>query len=121
MTWSRALRMMPSVQPRVLPTLRARPPRLLWRGKKRGFNPCVSKIPWREVWQPTPVFLPEESQAQRSLAGYSLQGHKESDTTEQLSTHARTVILSYSEPTSSRQLQLLSSLLAIKYHFISSQ
>ena len=28
------------------------------------------------------VFLPGESHGQRSLAGYSSQGHKESDTTE---------------------------------------
>ena len=28
------------------------------------------------------VFLPRESHGQRSLAGYSPQGHKESDTTE---------------------------------------
>ena len=34
--------------------------------------------------QPTPVFLPGESHGQRSLAGYSLQGRKESDTTTQL-------------------------------------
>ena len=33
---------------------------------------------------PTPVFLPGEFHGQRSLAAYSLQGHKESDTTEQL-------------------------------------
>ena len=38
--------------------------------------------PWRRAWQPTPVFLPEESPGQRSLAGYSPWGHKESDTTE---------------------------------------
>ena len=31
-----------------------------------------------------PVFLPGESHGQRSLVGYSLQGHKESDTTERL-------------------------------------
>ena len=24
----------------------------------RGFNPWVGKIPWREKWQSTPVFLP---------------------------------------------------------------
>ena len=28
---------------------------------KTGFNPWVGKIPWRRVWQPTPVFLPGES------------------------------------------------------------
>ena len=33
--------------------------------------------------QPTPVFLPGESHRQRSLAGYSPQGSKESDTTEE--------------------------------------
>ena len=37
---------------------------------------------WRWAWQPTPVFLPEESSGQKTLAGYSLQGGKESDTTE---------------------------------------
>jgi len=26
---------------------------------------------WRRKWEPTPVFLPEKSQGQRSLAGYS--------------------------------------------------
>ena len=37
-------------------------------------------------WQPTPVFLPGKSHERRSLAGYSPQGHKDSDTTEH--THA---------------------------------
>ena len=46
------------------------------------FNPWVGKIPWTRKWQPTPVFLPGESHGQRSLVGYSLWGHKESDTTE---------------------------------------
>ena len=34
------------------------------------------------TWQPTPVFLPGDSHGQRSLAGYSPRGPKESDTTE---------------------------------------
>ena len=38
----------------------------------------------RMAWQPTPVFLPGEFHGQRSLAGYSPQDYKESDTTEQL-------------------------------------
>ena len=42
----------------------------------------VGKIPWRRVWQSTPVFLPREPHGQRSLSGYSPWGHKESDTTE---------------------------------------
>ena len=37
---------------------------------------------WRRKWQPTPVFLPGESQGQRSLVGCCLWGLKESDTTE---------------------------------------
>ena len=45
---------------------------------------CVRKISWRRAWQTTPVFLSGESHAQRSLVGYSLWGHKESDRTEQL-------------------------------------
>ena len=54
-----------------------------------GFDPWVGKIPWRRKWQPTPVFLPGESHAQRSLVGYSPWSHKESDTTEQ-HTHTHT-------------------------------
>ena len=38
--------------------------------------------PWRRKWQPTPVFLPGKSHGQRSLVGYSLWHHKESDMTE---------------------------------------
>ena len=34
--------------------------------------------------QSIPVLLPGKSHGQRSLVGYSLWGHKESDTTEQL-------------------------------------
>ena len=52
------------------------------RHKRCKFDPWVGKIPWRRVWQPTPVFLFAESHAQRSLLGYSPQGLKESDTTE---------------------------------------
>ena len=39
-------------------------------------------IYWRRKWQPTPVFLPGESQGQRSLVGCRLWGHRESDMTE---------------------------------------
>ena len=39
-------------------------------------------MPWRRKWQPTPVPLPGKSHGQRSLAGYSPCGCKESDTTE---------------------------------------
>ena len=37
---------------------------------------------WRRKWQPTPVFLPGESQGWESLVGCRLWGHTELDTTE---------------------------------------
>ena len=37
---------------------------------------------WRRKWQPTPVFLPGESQGRQSLVGCHLWGRKESDMTE---------------------------------------
>ena len=37
---------------------------------------------WRRKWQPTPVFLPGESQGRGSLVGCRLWGHTESDRTE---------------------------------------
>ena len=40
-------------------------------------DPCVGKIPWRRKLQYTPVFLPGELHGQRSLAGYSSWGHKD--------------------------------------------
>ena len=43
-----------------------------------GLNPLVRKIPWREKWQLTPVFLPGKFHGQRSLADYSPWGHKDS-------------------------------------------
>ena len=39
-------------------------------------------IHWRREWQPTPVFLPGESQGWWSLVGCRLWGRTESDTTE---------------------------------------
>ena len=39
-------------------------------------------MPWRRKWQPTPVFLPGESQGWGSLVGCRLWGRTESDTTE---------------------------------------
>ena len=52
------------------------------RPERLGFDLWVRKIHWRRGWQPTPVFLPEESLGQRSLMGYSPQDHKELGTTE---------------------------------------
>jgi len=52
------------------------------RDRRDRLDPWVRKVLWRRAWQPTPVFLPGESRGQRSLAGYSPGGQKESDTTE---------------------------------------
>ena len=53
--------------------------------RRHRFDPWIWKTPWRRKWQPTPVFLPGESQGQSSLADYSPWSHKESDTNERLS------------------------------------
>ena len=58
--------------------------------RRPGFNPWVGKIPWRRAWQPTPVFLSEESHGQRSLVGYSPCDCKELDMTDQLRVHTHT-------------------------------
>ena len=44
-----------------------------------GFDPWAGKLPWRRAGQYTPVFLPAESQGQRSLVCSSPSGRKESD------------------------------------------
>ena len=48
----------------------------------------VQSLGWEETLEKrmatTPIFLPREFHGQRSLAGYSLWGHKELDTTKQL-------------------------------------
>ena len=56
----------------------------------------VQSLGWEDdlerEWQPTPVFLPGDSYGQRSLAGFSPQGFKKSDTAERLDTHMNTLI-----------------------------
>ena len=47
-----------------------------------GSIPGLERFPWRREWLPTLVFLPGDFHGQRSLAGYSPWGHKESDMTE---------------------------------------
>ena len=51
----------------------------LSRRERCRFDPWVGKVPWRRAWQPTPVFLPGEPHGQRSPAGYSPWGRKESE------------------------------------------
>ena len=57
------------------------------RYERCGFDSWLGKIPWRRAWQPVPVFLPGESDGQKSLVGYSPRGHKQSGTMKRLSTH----------------------------------
>ena len=45
--------------------------------RRPQFDPWTAKIPWRREGQPTPVFLPGEFHGQRSLAGYSLWDHRQ--------------------------------------------
>ena len=57
-------------------------------GRRRlGFNPWIRKIPWRRAWHYFSVFLSGESPWTEEPAGYRPLACKESDTTEQLSTH----------------------------------
>ena len=55
-------------------------------GGKDGKNSRLLEKPYsrdrRRKWQPTPVFLPGESQGWGSLVGFCLWGHTESDMTE---------------------------------------
>ena len=76
---------------------------------KLWFDPWVRKIPWRRKQQPTPVFLPGKFCGQRSLAGYSPQGHKESDTTEQLNNKSVTWEHSVSRPWTAARTPLSSN------------
>ena len=52
------------------------------RHKRCRFNPWAGKIPWKRAWQPSRIFFFGEPHGQRSLVGYSPQGHKELDNTE---------------------------------------
>ena len=64
------------------------PGRLQSMGSLRVGNDWVTSLSlftfmhWRRKWQPTPVFLPGESQGWRSLVGCLLWGRTESNTTE---------------------------------------
>ena len=60
---------------------------------RHGFYPWVRKIPWSRKWQPTPVVLPGKFLGQKCLVSSSPWGHKELDTSEQLSLHACTVFV----------------------------
>ena len=64
------------------------------RCKRHEFNPWVRKILWNRKWQPIPVLLPGKSHGEKSPAGQSPWGCKESNMTEHVCvcacTHAHT-------------------------------
>ena len=49
---------------------------------KKGTLSLFTFMHWRRKWQPTPVFLPGESQGRRGVLGCCLWGRTELDTTE---------------------------------------
>ena len=61
-----------------------------WQAAVHGVSKCRTRLSdftftfmhWRRKWQPTPVFLPGESQGRGSMVGCRLWGRTESDTTE---------------------------------------
>ena len=57
-----------------------KPPANAGDSRDNGFNLWAGKIHWRRKWQPTSVFLSGKSHGERSLAGCSPRGHKDSDT-----------------------------------------
>ena len=52
------------------------------RTRLSDFTFTFTFVHWRRKWQPTPVFLPGESQGRGSLVACRLWGRTESDTTE---------------------------------------
>ena len=52
------------------------------RTRLSDFLSLFTFVHWKRKWQPTPVFLPGESQGRGSLVGCRLWSHTESDTTE---------------------------------------
>ena len=64
------------------------PGRLQSMGSLRVRQDCATSLSlftlmhWRRKWQPTPVFLPGDSQGQVNLVGCRLWGRTESDATE---------------------------------------
>ena len=74
--------------------------------KRRRFDPWGRKIPAEGHGKPPPVFLPGESPGQRSLAGYSPESCKESQTIETIQ-HALTCSLTSLEYTLWNFLSLL--------------
>ena len=81
--------------------------------RRCGFQSRVREIPWSRAGPPTSIFLPGESQGQRSLAGCSPWGHKELDLTERLILYSTLKMKREFNRICFMQLKLLN---ATKYH-----
>ena len=57
--------------------------------KRCSFNPWVGKIPWRRLWQPTPVFLVENFMGRGALLA-TVHGVAKSWTQLSMHTHTHT-------------------------------
>ena len=84
--------------------------------KRHVFDLWVGKIPWSRKWQPAPVFFSGEFHGRGSLVGYSLWGHRESDTTEWLSSSN---LLFFSYPLVLHRLQTPFITTEVGCHFLS--
>ena len=79
----------------------------------------VQSLGWEDPLEnATPVLLPGEFHRQYNLAGYSPQGCRELDTTEQLSTHVKST-MSYHKLMASSHLKKKSKFIIYQYGMIS--
>ena len=84
--------------------------------RRPRFDPWVGMTPQRRKWQPTSVFLSGEFHGQRSLAGYSPWGLRESDAAEQLTLSLYVVLPPHWVASSFRLGRLLCLLCAPSLH-----
>ena len=80
-----------------------------WTHRKCRFDSWARKFSWGRKWQPPSVFLLGKSHGQRSLAGYSLWGHKELDMTGHI--HMRGCLLLVIHV---KSLEVITSILTIR-------
>ena len=83
-----------------------------------GVYVCLS---WRRKWQPTPVFLPGESQGQRSLVECHPWGHTESDTTEVTQQQQQHVCLSSADVQHFQESQCFQDFVHCAFYILGTQ
>ena len=89
------------------------------RHKRLGFDPWLGKIPWRRAWQPTPVFFPGESHAQRRLTDYRPQDSKAGHDWSDCSTAQHVMILVMYDTFFSRMLPWIITLDSLELRSVS--